>query len=73
MLTATIKLFRAEGEVADIFATHQKRFPDVAMGSYPSFSEGRISTQLVLRATDSSLLESARASLEEKLIARGFV
>jgi molybdenum cofactor synthesis domain-containing protein len=73
MLTATIKLFRAEGEVADIFATHQKKFPDVAMGSYPSFSEGRISTQLVLRATDSSLLESARASLEEKLIARGLV
>ena len=54
MLTATIKLFRAEGDVADIFATHQETFPDVAMGSYPSFSEGRISTQLVLRSTDSS-------------------
>jgi hypothetical protein len=39
------------------------------MGSYPSFSEGRISTQLVLRATDSKLLENARAGLEAKLIA----
>jgi molybdenum cofactor synthesis domain-containing protein len=68
MLTATIKLFRAEGEVAEIFATHQKTFPDVAMGSYPSFSEGRISTQLVLRATDSKMLERARASLEAKLV-----
>ena len=73
MLTATIKLFRAEGDVADIFATHQETFPDVAMGSYPSFSDGRISTQLVLRSTDSTLLERARAALEEKLRARGLL
>jgi len=67
ILTATIKLNRAEGEVADLFAAHQKIFPDVTMGSYPSFSEGRISTQLVLRSTDSARLEAARASLELKL------
>jgi len=73
MLTATIKLFRAEGEVADIFATHQKKFPDVAMGSYPTFAEGRVSTQLVLRSTDSASLEIARASLEGELIARGLL
>lgn len=73
MLTATIKLLRAEGDIAEIFASHQQKFPDVAMGSYPSFSEGRISTQLVLRSTDSALLETARASLEEKLIARNLL
>jgi molybdenum cofactor synthesis domain-containing protein len=67
MQTATIKLTRAEGEVADLFAAHQKIFPDVTMGSYPSFSEGRISTQLVLRSTDFARLEAARASLELKL------
>lgn len=73
MLTATIKLLRAEGDIAEIFASHQQKFPDVAMGSYPSFSEGRISTQLVLRSTDSALLEAARASLEQKLIARNLL
>ena len=73
MLTATIKLSRAEGDLADLFASHQQTFPDVAMGSYPSFTEGHISTQLVLRSTDSAKLESARASLEEKLIARGLL
>jgi molybdenum cofactor synthesis domain-containing protein len=73
MLTATIKLLRAEGDIAEIFASHQQKFPDVAMGSYPSFSEGRISTQLVLRSTDSALLETARASLEQKLIARNLL
>jgi molybdenum cofactor synthesis domain-containing protein len=65
--TATIKLQRAEGDVADLFADHQKAFPDVAMGSYPSFTEGRISTQLVLRSTDSARLAAARESLEVKL------
>jgi hypothetical protein len=65
--TATIKLQRAEGDVADLFAAHQKTFPDVAMGSYPSFAEGRISTQLVLRSTDSARLAAARESLEVKL------
>ncbi len=71
--TATIKLARAEGEVADLFAAHQQTFPDVSMGSYPSFSEGRISTQLVLRSTDSARLAAAHASLEVKLKACGFL
>ena len=71
MQTATIKLQRAEGDVADLFAAHQQTFPDVAMGSYPSFSEGRISTQLVLRATDSVRLAAALESLESKLKANG--
>jgi len=71
--TATIKLARAEGEVADIFAAHQKTFPDVSMGSYPSFSEGRVSTQLVLRSTDSARLAAARESLELKLKSGGLL
>ncbi|MFA5899117.1 MAG: molybdopterin-binding protein [Hyphomicrobium sp.] len=73
LLTATIQLFRPEGDVADLFAAHQQTFPDVAMGSYPSFAEGRVSTQLVLRATDSSLLQRAREELERALAARGMM
>ena len=67
MQSVTIKLQRAEGDVADLFAAHQKTFPDVTMGSYPSFIDGRISTQLVLRSTNSARLEVARAALELKL------
>jgi molybdenum cofactor synthesis domain-containing protein len=73
MITATIQLFRPEGDVADIFAAHQKTFPDVAMGSYPSFASGRVSTQLVLRSTDSRLLQRAREELERLLAARGLL
>lgn len=72
LLTETIKLARGEGDVADLFAAHQKEFPDVAMGSYPSFSEGRVSTQLVLRSTDSARLAEAKESLEHKLRSYGF-
>ena len=73
MLTATIQLFRPEGDVADLFATHQKKFPDVAMGSYPTFAEGRVSTQLVLRSTDSALLARAKDQLNDALRARGLL
>jgi len=71
--TATLKLARAEGDVADLFAAHQQSFPDVAMGSYPSFTEGRVTTQLVLRSTDSQRLAAARESLEHKLRACGLL
>ncbi len=73
ILTSTIQLSRAEGDVADLFATHQQKFPDVAMGSYPSFAEGRVSTQLVLRSTDSALLERAQQALLQLLRARGLL
>jgi molybdenum cofactor synthesis domain-containing protein len=73
MLTATIQLSRAEGDVADLFAAHQQKFPDVAMGSYPSFAEGRVSTQLVLRSTDSALLARAHQALQQTLCARGLL
>jgi molybdenum cofactor synthesis domain-containing protein len=73
MQTATIKLQRAEGDLADLFAAHQQKFPDVAMGSYPSFSEGRVSTQLVMRSTDSARLAAAHESLAVKLKDRGYL
>ena len=65
--TTTIMLKRAEGDVADLFAEHQEMYPDVAMGSYPSFTSAGVTTQLVLRSTDSTRLEAAVASLTVKL------
>ena len=65
--TTTIMLARAEGDVADLFAAHQELYPDVAMGSYPSFTQAGATTQLVLRSTDSTRLEAAVTSLTIKL------
>jgi molybdopterin-biosynthesis enzyme MoeA-like protein len=71
--SVTIAISRAEGDVADLFAAHQQTFPDVAMGSYPSFTENGFNTQLVLRSTDSARLSAAKQGLERKLKDRGFI
>ena len=73
MQSVTIAIARPEGDVADLFAAHQQTFPDVAMGSYPSFTENRFTTQLVLRSTNSARLDAAKQGLESKLKARGFL
>lgn len=69
MLSKSIRVMHPEGEIADIFAIHQKAFPDVSMGSYPSFSDGRYTTELVLRARDETLLQRATDDLRDKLSA----
>ena len=64
MLSETIPLDRPESQIAELFAAHQKRFPDVAMGSYPSLRDGRPATDLVLRATDQGRLLEACDTLK---------
>lgn len=63
----------AEGEIADLFAAHQAAFPDVAMGSYPSFTADGYRTELVLRSADPVRLESAREALVRVLAERAFL
>jgi molybdenum cofactor synthesis domain-containing protein len=70
---ASIVVARPEGEIADLFAAHQARFPDVQMGSYPSFADGNYRTELVLRSADPARLEAARAELARVLAAREFL
>ncbi len=71
MNAATIVLAHAEGEVAELFAEHQKAFPDIAMGSYPAFKDGQYHTELVLRGTDAAELAAASEGLRRKLTDRG--
>jgi molybdenum cofactor synthesis domain-containing protein len=67
MLAETISIDRPESEIADIFGAHQKRFGDVAMGSYPCLRDGRPASDLVLRSTDPVRLAEAVASLKRAL------
>lgn len=71
--SVSIVLARAEGDIADLFAAHQAAYPDVAMGSYPSFADGRYRTELVLRSPDAMRLEEARARLAQVLAEREFL
>jgi molybdenum cofactor synthesis domain-containing protein len=69
----SIVLQRAEGDIADLFAAHQAAYPDVAMGSYPSFADGGYRTELVLRGSNPIRLEEARAGLERLLVEREYL
>src|SRR5262245_7718121 len=73
MLSVGIDLHRPEGEIAAMFEAHQKRYPDVPMGSYPFIRDGKPGTQLVLRSTDATLLAQAESELKMQLAARGWL
>lgn len=71
MHSRAIDLDRPEGDVAEILAAHQLAHPDVAMGSYPRFQDGRPQVQLVLRARDPAQLEAVTEALAATIRARG--
>ncbi len=74
MYARTIELSRPESEIAEVYAAHQREYPDVCMGSYPFFaSEGRFGTHLVLRSTDDDRLAAASESLTAKLVRMGLL
>ena len=73
MLASAIDLHRPEGEIADMFAALQKRYPDVSMGSYPFQRDGKPGTQLVLRCTEASRLAEADNELRTQLAGRGWI
>lgn len=73
MLSASIDLQVPEGTIADLFGQHQKAYPNVSMGSYPTFRDNRPCTQLVLRSTDPDLLTEAVEGLKAKLAASGML
>jgi molybdenum cofactor synthesis domain-containing protein len=68
--SASLVLRRPEGDIAELFAAHQSAYPDVAMGSYPSFADGQYRTELVMRCADTARLEEARAGLVALLAER---
>jgi molybdenum cofactor synthesis domain-containing protein len=73
MLASAIDLHRPEGEIAAMFEAHQRRYPDVPMGSYPFMRDGKPGTQLVLRSTDAAQLAKAEAELRAELTTRGWL
>jgi molybdenum cofactor synthesis domain-containing protein len=71
MNTETITLACPESEIAGLFRSHQAAFPDVTMGSYPAFNDGKYRTELVLRSCDGARLSEATAALKVTLTSAG--
>jgi molybdenum cofactor synthesis domain-containing protein len=68
MLSCSFPARAKEGDVAVPLRAVQEQFPDVSMGSYPTFEEGvGPTTNLVLRSRDQTRLEEAEAAVKAML------
>jgi molybdenum cofactor synthesis domain-containing protein len=67
LLSVTISVAKPESEIADVLSAHQRRFADVAMGSYPTIRNGHFESDLVLRCSDAARLQDAEVSLRAAL------
>jgi molybdenum cofactor synthesis domain-containing protein len=67
VLSVTVAVECPESEVAERLAELQRRYADVAMGSYPCLRAGRPAADLVLRSADTRRLAEAAAELRKSL------
>jgi len=63
MLSRTVGAAMGEGQIAEKLGALQARYPDISIGSYPYYRGTVFGTNLVLRGTDSDLLDAAEAEL----------
>jgi molybdenum cofactor synthesis domain-containing protein len=59
----SLRVMRGEGDVATPFAALAAEYPGLSMGSYPFNQAGVFGTNLVIRGTDTALLDQAFARL----------
>ena len=68
MHSVSLQAHLKEGDIATPFRALQAKYPDVGMGSYPSYSEENgFTTTLVLRSRDEDLLAAAEAEAHTML------
>ncbi len=65
MLSATVPMALAEGDIADRLEAIQKKYPDVEIGSYPYYQKGRYGTNIVLRSVNDGHLAAAESEVKE--------
>jgi molybdenum cofactor synthesis domain-containing protein len=59
MLSETVKADMPESRIAERLAAIQDAHPDTLIGSYPNASDGKFTTQIVIRSRDESILKAA--------------
>ena len=59
VLSRSVRVMLAEGDIAEGLGRLQQRYPDVDIGSYPAMRQGRFGVSVVLRATDPARLGAA--------------
>ncbi|WP_377299371.1 competence/damage-inducible protein A [Rhizobium sp. SGZ-381] len=63
MLTRSLACPYGEGDIGTLLGAIQKAHPDTSIGSYPKYDGQRFSTELVVRARDAAVLDSASEAI----------
>lgn len=71
MLSRTVIAELGEGVIAGGLQAIQKRFPDIDIGSYPAYTNEGFRTSLVLRGTDSEMLDLAAEDVRTLIVSLG--
>ncbi|MEP3045778.1 MAG: molybdopterin-binding protein [Roseibium sp.] len=59
MLSETVAADMPESRIAERLATIQKTHPETLIGSYPKATDGKFTTQIVIRSRDQAILSAA--------------
>jgi molybdenum cofactor synthesis domain-containing protein len=59
MLSETVNADMPESRIAERLAAIQEAHPDTLIGSYPNASDGKFTTQIVIRSRDETILKAA--------------
>jgi len=71
MQSRSVVAYTGESTIAEPLRNLQVEYPSIDIGSYPFSRDGRFGTTLVLRGTDTALLNQVSAKLDELLLRAG--
>lgn len=63
LLSQSLRILRAEGEIAGPLGALAAEYPDLSMGSYPFNRDGVLGANVVIRGTDGTKVEAAMVRL----------
>lgn len=63
LLSQSLRILRAEGEIAGPLGELAAEYPDLSMGSYPFNRDGVLGANVVIRGTDGARVEAAMVRL----------
>jgi len=66
LLSRTLRMMKGEGDLAGPLGSFAEEFPDLSVGSYPFQKDGIYGSNIVVRGSDATLLDTAMAALETK-------
>ncbi|NQU71673.1 MAG: competence/damage-inducible protein A [Rhodospirillales bacterium] len=71
MLSRSVSVELGEGTIAPGLSELQDRYPEIDIGSYPAMRQQRFGVSVVMRGTDSDMLDAALVELKDMLTALG--